>query len=102
MRSGKTFIIAILAIMFLGMAGETMAQKVAFISSDVIRENLPDAKAAEQRLQSIVEEWKREMEVLEHQPRLAREVCGQQRAAALALGREGHVQAQLAQQQRRT
>jgi outer membrane protein len=65
MRSGKYFIIAILAIMFLGMAGEAKAQKVAFISSDVIRENLPDAKAAEQRLQSIVEEWKREMEVLE-------------------------------------
>jgi len=37
------------------------AQKVGFISSDEIREYFPEAKLADQRLQSIVEEWKREL-----------------------------------------
>ncbi|MFN3781823.1 MAG: OmpH family outer membrane protein, partial [Candidatus Kapaibacteriota bacterium] len=34
----------------------------AFIASDVIRENFPEAKQAEQRIRSIVEEWKRDLE----------------------------------------
>ncbi|MFN3780988.1 MAG: hypothetical protein ACK4SO_02300, partial [Candidatus Kapaibacteriota bacterium] len=38
------------------------SQRVAFIASDVIRENFPEAKQAEQRIRSIVEEWKRDLE----------------------------------------
>lgn len=37
------------------------AQRVGFINSETIREKFPDAKQAEQRLESIVEEWKREI-----------------------------------------
>jgi outer membrane protein len=65
MRLRKILITAFLVMLFAGTAQDMFAQKVAFISSDVIRENLPEAKSAEQRLQSIVEEWKRELEVLE-------------------------------------
>ncbi len=38
------------------------SQKVGFIASNVIRNYYLDAKQAEQRLQSIVEEWKRTLE----------------------------------------
>jgi outer membrane protein len=38
------------------------SQRVGFIASDVIREKFPEAKQAEQRIRSIVEEWKRELE----------------------------------------
>jgi outer membrane protein len=54
----------ILMIMFL-IAFSTnfsSAQKVAFIVSDVIRDNFPEARQAEQRIKSIVEDWKREIE----------------------------------------
>ncbi len=40
-------------------------QRVAFIASDVIREKFPEAKQAEQRIRSIVEEWKRDLEDME-------------------------------------
>ena len=40
----------------------TYAQRVAFISSDLIREKFPEAKRAEQRIQSNVDQWKRELE----------------------------------------
>ncbi len=41
------------------------AQKVAFISSDEIRTHFPSAKQADQRIQSLVDEWKREIKALE-------------------------------------
>lgn len=37
------------------------AQKVGFMSSDMIRNNFSEAKSSEQRVQSIVDEWKREL-----------------------------------------
>jgi outer membrane protein len=43
------------------------AQKVAFISSDEIRSHFPAAKQADQRIQSLVDEWKREIKALETQ-----------------------------------
>jgi outer membrane protein len=46
------------------------AQKVGFISSDDIRKNFPEAKQADQRLQSIVEEWKRELQSIEDNIRI--------------------------------
>lgn len=42
-----------------------LAQRVAFIASDIIREKFPEAKQSDQRIRSIVEEWKRELEELE-------------------------------------
>jgi len=45
--------------------GSILAQKVGFVSSDIIRNNYPEAKQAEQRIQSIVEEWKRELDFLQ-------------------------------------
>lgn len=41
------------------------AQRVGFIATDVIREKFPEAKQAEQRIRSIVDEWKRELEELD-------------------------------------
>lgn len=41
------------------------AQRVAFIASDIIREKFPEAKQADQRIRSIVDEWKRELEELD-------------------------------------
>ncbi|TAL68672.1 MAG: OmpH family outer membrane protein [Bacteroidetes bacterium] len=41
------------------------SQKVAFIASDVIRENFTEAKQADQRIRTIVDEWKRELETIE-------------------------------------
>lgn len=49
-------------IMAFSMPQELLSQKVAFISSDMIREYYPDAKQAEQRVQSLVDEWKRELD----------------------------------------
>src|SRR6056300_97318 len=37
-------------------------QKVGFIASEVIKEKFPEAQRAEQRIQSNVEQWKRELE----------------------------------------
>lgn len=37
------------------------SQRVGFINSVMIRENLPESKQADQRIQSIVDEWKREI-----------------------------------------
>lgn len=41
------------------------AQRVGFIASDVIRDKFPEAKQAEQRIRSVVEEWKRELEEID-------------------------------------
>ncbi len=38
------------------------AQRIAFIDSKTIREKFPEAKQAEQRLQSMVDDWKRELD----------------------------------------
>jgi outer membrane protein len=43
------------------------SQKVAFISSDQIRTLFVEAKQADQRLQTIVEEWKRELKEIDMQ-----------------------------------
>lgn len=43
----------------------TFAQRVAFINSQMIRTKLPDAQQAEQRIRSFVEEWKRELSVIQ-------------------------------------
>lgn len=50
---------------FVVLVQNAYAQRVGFISSDVIRKHLPEAQAANQRIQSIVEEWKRELDAIE-------------------------------------
>lgn len=42
---------------------EAYSQKIAFFSSSMVREYFPDAQQAVQRVQSLVEEWKRELDV---------------------------------------
>lgn len=44
---------------------ESFSQRVGFISSDQIRELFPEAKQADQRLETIVDEWKREIKELD-------------------------------------
>ena len=41
------------------------SQKVAFISSSMIRDKMPDVKLAEQRCQTMIDEWKRELKSME-------------------------------------
>ena len=41
------------------------AQRVGFVASDLIREKFPDAQQADQRIKSVVEEWKRELDGME-------------------------------------
>ncbi len=54
----RVVLLPILLIIFTEISS---AQKVGFMNSDVIRKNFIEAKQAEQRVQSIIEEWKREL-----------------------------------------
>lgn len=45
----------------------TYSQKVGFVNSETIRDNFPEAKQAEQRIQSMVDEWKRELASIQQQ-----------------------------------
>jgi outer membrane protein len=69
MKTPKNLITSITTILFvmLLMPLNSTAQKVGFIASDIIREKFTEANQADQRLHSIVEEWKREIEDLENQ-----------------------------------
>jgi outer membrane protein len=49
------------------LPGAVRAQRVGFISSETIRQEYPEAQAADQRVQSMVEEWKRELAALQSQ-----------------------------------
>ncbi len=60
LKSKYFFVVIFLGLFF--FSSKMNAQKVGFISSDDIRKNFPEAKQAEQRLKSIVEEWKRELQ----------------------------------------
>lgn len=51
----------LITILFL-ISSTTFAQRVAFVSTDLIREKFPEAKRANQRIQSNVEQWEREYE----------------------------------------
>jgi len=57
------FIIVIFAVEF--FATGLKAQKVAFVVSDVIREHCVEFKQAEQRVKSMVEDWKCELDNLD-------------------------------------
>ncbi len=62
----KTVVLLIGVITLFFFAQEDiLAQRVGFLSSQMIREKLPDAKLANQRLQTMVDEWKREINSME-------------------------------------
>ncbi|MDR0927449.1 MAG: OmpH family outer membrane protein [Ignavibacteria bacterium] len=42
-----------------------LCQRVGFFSSQMVRDKLPDARLAEQRCQSMVDEWNRELKSME-------------------------------------
>lgn len=56
---------AIAVFSLLMITPQLSAQKVAFLVSDVIRDNFTEAKQVEQRIKSIVEDWKRELDILD-------------------------------------
>jgi outer membrane protein len=56
----RNFSLAFIAVLF--SIGSVHAQKVGYVSSQTIREKFPEAKQAEQRLQTMVDNWKRELE----------------------------------------
>lgn len=57
--------IQILAIFLAISPGILFSQKFGFISSDLIRDKFPEAKLADQRINSFVEEWKRELSAMD-------------------------------------
>ncbi|MCX7879118.1 MAG: OmpH family outer membrane protein [Ignavibacteria bacterium] len=59
----KIFFLVVVGIIVL--SNYPYAQRVGFIASNIIREKFPEAIQAEQRIRSIVEEWKREIEEME-------------------------------------
>jgi len=59
----KKIIFALIIIFFSNI--NLFSQKIGFFNSKLIREKLPDAKLAEQRSQTIVEEWRRELKSME-------------------------------------
>ncbi len=58
----RVFFYSIILLLISTATSVLFAQKVAFVVSDVIRDNFPEARQAEQRLKSIVDDWKRELE----------------------------------------
>jgi outer membrane protein len=62
-----TRIALIAAILYFIVPAGAIAQRVGFISSETIRDKYPEAQAAEQRVQSMVEEWKRELSAMQSQ-----------------------------------
>lgn len=67
-KAYKSFtIIAAILLFLLSPFNYLAAQKVGFIASDVIREQFPEAQQADQRIRTVVEEWKRELSDLDIQ-----------------------------------
>jgi outer membrane protein len=56
---------ATIIVAFLFFANSTFAQKVGFLNSNTIREKFPDAQQAQQRVQSMTDEWKRELDAMQ-------------------------------------
>lgn len=59
----KISAIALFVVLFASL--DAMAQKIAFVSTDLIREKFPDAQLSDQRIQTIVDEWKRELKEMD-------------------------------------
>ena len=61
----KIFCFSVL--MFCLFNSQASAQKIGFVSSDQIRELFPEAMQADQRIETIRDEWKRELKELDQQ-----------------------------------
>lgn len=59
MRRSKLLLIVLVAISF--VPSITFGQRVGFINSAIIRKNYTDAQQAEKRVESMTQEWKREI-----------------------------------------
>ncbi|MFP4527386.1 MAG: OmpH family outer membrane protein [Candidatus Kapaibacterium sp.] len=57
--------ILLFVVVFVGMGSFANAQRVGFINSETIRTKYPDAQAADQRIQTMVDEWKRELAAIQ-------------------------------------
>lgn len=55
---------ALYSILIVVLSSSLFSQKVGFINSQMIREKFPEAKQAEQRIQSMTDEWKRELSAM--------------------------------------
>ncbi len=62
MKSEKFSKAVLFACLFFFSAFSLYSQKVAFVASDIIRDKFPEAKQADQRVRSMVDDWKRELE----------------------------------------
>lgn len=59
--SGLTFA----ALLLITTSISLLAQKVGFVNSNTIREKFPDAMQSQQRVQSMTDEWKRELDAMQ-------------------------------------
>jgi len=57
--------IAIIGFIFVALTTQLFSQRVAFINSAMIRNKFPEAQQAEQRISSFVDEWKREISIMQ-------------------------------------
>ena len=57
--------IIIIGILFVALTNQILSQRVAFINSNMIRNKFPEAQQAEQRIRSFVDEWKREINIMQ-------------------------------------
>lgn len=56
----------ILLVFFFGiLINEAYSQRVAFINSSTVRDKFPEAVQAQQRVQSMTDEWKRELDAMQ-------------------------------------
>ncbi len=55
----------LLAFFFIVFINDAFSQRVAFINSNTIREKFPEAIQARQRVQSMTDEWKRELDAMQ-------------------------------------
>jgi outer membrane protein len=57
--------VAIFVLMLIASANLALAQRVAFINSNTVRDKFPEAQQAQQRVQSMTDEWKRELDAMQ-------------------------------------
>lgn len=57
--------IVIIGILCVALTNQILSQRVAFINSNMIRNKFPEAQQAEQRIRSFVDEWKREINIMQ-------------------------------------
>lgn len=56
---------AIISLIFFAFTMQIFSQRVAFINSNMIRSKFTESQQAEQRIRSFVDEWKREISIMQ-------------------------------------